>query len=123
MPQNESARPHPAMTMLNNQDIPIDPKSPMINIMDMLPFLFDLLLFIGLFLFVTGTFFFFVPTLLVKWNAVGNTWIGDKDSAEKHATRRRFFSADYAIFSNHRTIGGIMWGLSSLFLIIYLFYK
>lgn len=91
--------------------------------MDILPLLLDLLLFSGLFLFIAGSFFFFVPILLIKFNAVGNTWIGDTDSAQKHALRRRFFAADYTIFANHRTTGGVMWGLSSLFLIVYLLYR
>jgi hypothetical protein len=91
--------------------------------MDLLPILTDLLLFSGLFLFVAGIFFYFVPALVVKWNAVGNIWIGDADSADRQANKRRFFSADYAIFSNHRTTGGIMWGMSSLFLIVYVLYK
>jgi hypothetical protein len=34
----------------------------------------------------------------------------------------RILSADYAIFANHRVTGGIMWGLSSLFLMIYAIY-
>jgi len=91
--------------------------------MELLAFLQDLLLFSGLILFAMGTFFFFIPTLLVKWNAVGNTWIGDRDSAHRHALRRRILSADYAIFYNHKTTGGVMWGLSSLFLIIYVLYR
>lgn len=91
--------------------------------MNLLPFLTDLLLFSGLFLFATGIFFFFVPLLLVKWNAVGNTWIGDRQSVVKRSSLRRLLSADYAIFVNHRVTGGAMWGLSSLFLIIYLLYS
>jgi len=90
--------------------------------MDIIPILQKLLLFSGLFLFASGTFFYFVPALLIKWNSVGNTWIGDQASAKKHALKRRIFSADYAIFFNHRTTGGLMWGISSLFLIIYVLY-
>ena len=92
--------------------------------MDTLTLIFNLLLIIGLFLFVVGTFLYFVPILLVKWNAVGNTWIGGADAARRYAQfSRRLFSADYAIFANHKVVGGLMWGISSLFLIIYVLYQ
>ena len=94
----------------------------MTDLMDLIPFLRDLLLFSGVILFAFGTFFFFVPALLIRLNSLGNTWIGGKDSAERHGRKRRLFSADYAIFRSHRTTGGVMWGLSSLFLIIYQLY-
>ena len=91
--------------------------------MEAFSFLRDLLLFSGLFLFLAGSFFYFVPLLLIKWNEIGNLWIGAEKSARHHATFRRVLSADYAVFANHRVTGGIMWGLSSLFLIIYVLYR
>ena len=92
--------------------------------MDPLTLIFRILLFSGLVLFAAGLVLFFVPQILVKWNAVGNIWIGDPESAKKYGTAtKRLFSADYAIFSNHRMIGGIMWGISSVFLIVYILYR
>jgi hypothetical protein len=92
--------------------------------MDPLALFYKILLISGLILFGAGTFLFFVPSLLVKWNALGNTWLGDQESAKKYAAfSRRLFSADYAIFANHRIIGGLMWGVSSLCLIIYIVYR
>ncbi len=89
-----------------------------------LKYLSDILFAAGVILFIVGTFFFFVPGLLVKWNSVGNTWLGDRESAEKFAVfTKRLFTADYAIFANHRVTGGVMWGLSSIFLLIYVFYQ
>lgn len=87
--------------------------------MDLLIVLRDLLLVAGIILFIVGTLIFFIPDLIVKWNSIGNIWLGDQESAEKFAATKKLFSADYAIFSNHRLTGGIMWGLSSLFMIIY----
>jgi len=91
--------------------------------MDSGTLIFNVLLFSGLILFIAGVFLFFVPQIIVKWNAVGNIWIGDQESAKRHAAPgQRLFSADYTIFANHRITGGVMWGLSSLFLIIYVLY-
>jgi hypothetical protein len=90
--------------------------------MEILDIFSDILLASGLFLFVMGTFFFFVPLLLVKWNAIGNTLIGDQQEKTRKSPLGRIFTADYAIFKNHRITGGVMWGISSLFLIIYVLY-
>jgi hypothetical protein len=91
--------------------------------MDSGTLIFNILLFSGLILFIAGVVLFFVPQIIVKWNAVGNIWIGDPESAKRHAVPgQRLFSADYTIFANHRITGGVMWGLSSLFLIIYVLY-
>ncbi len=90
--------------------------------MDFLILISDLLLFSGIFLFVMGALFFFVPLILVRWNEAGNRFIGETTPSSKRSTVNRILSADYAIFANHRVTGGIMWGLSSLFLIIYLLY-
>lgn len=90
--------------------------------MDFLAFISDLLLFSGIFLFAMGALFFFVPLILVRWNEIGNRYIGEEQHAPRKSALSRLLSADYAIFANHRITGGIMWGLSSLFLIIYLLY-
>ncbi|MFH0766428.1 MAG: hypothetical protein V2A61_08435 [Calditrichota bacterium] len=90
--------------------------------MDILTLLYDSLLIIGLILLAVGTFFFFVPGWLVRWNSIGNTWIGSPVENREVGWTRRLIAADYAIFSNHRITGGVMWGLSSLFLAIYIFY-
>lgn len=83
----------------------------------------EFLLFSGLVLLVVGTFLYFVPGLLVKWNAVGNTWIGRDTSARRHARQtRRLISPDYFIFANHKVAGGLMWGISALFLAVYILY-
>ncbi len=108
------------------QDCPVYDFDFILNerLMELLDLLFSILLIFGVFLFLVGTFFFFVPALLVKWNALGNIWIGNPESAERYARLfRRLFSADYAIFANHRITGGIIWGLSSVFLIVYLLYR
>ena len=91
--------------------------------MELLDLLFKLLLIIGVFLFLVGALLFFVPTLLVKWNALGNIWIGNPESAERYTDLfKRLFSADYTIFANHRVTGGIIWILSFVFLVVYLIY-
>jgi len=90
---------------------------------NLLALLKDVLLISALILFIAGSFFFFVPALLVKWNTVGNTWLGPGDDAHRSGVWRRIISADYAIFRNHRITGGVMWGLSSFFLIIYTLYR
>lgn len=92
--------------------------------MDQFIFFSDLLLIIGVILFFVGTFLFFVPGLLVKWNSIGNTWLGRRQETVKHANLAKlFFTANYAIFANHRLTGGVMWGLSSIFLLIYIYYR
>ena len=85
--------------------------------MSFLTVLTDLLLIAGLILFVVGTLIFFMPNLLIKWNAIGNTWLSRNKSGKNADGARRIFSADYVIFANHRIAGGVMWGLSSLFLV------
>ena len=91
--------------------------------MDAVGLIFNILLFSGVILFIAGLILFFVPEILVKWNAVGNIWLGDQESAKRHANpNTTLFSADYTIFANRRVIGGMMWGLSSLFLLIYTLY-
>ncbi len=90
--------------------------------MDFLALLSDLLLFIGIFLFGMGALFFFVPLLLVRWNEFGNRTFSDSPVNADRSLLSRILSADYAIFANHRVTGGVMWGLSSLFLIIYVIY-
>ena len=83
----------------------------------------NLLLILGLILLLAGIFFYFVPGLLVKWNAFGNMWIGAEDSTKKYASLgRRLFSADYAIFANHKVVGWIMWSVSVLLLALYAYY-
>ncbi len=84
--------------------------------------LYDILLLSGLILFIMGIFFFFFSSLMVKWNAFGNKWLGSENYESKHLFLKRILLANYILFANHRITGGIMWGLSSLFLIIYTFY-
>jgi len=90
--------------------------------MDFIVIISDLLLFSGIFLFGMGALFFFVPLLLVRWNEFGNRTLTDAPPNADRSLLSRILSADYAIFANHRITGGIMWGLSSLFLIIYVIY-
>jgi len=90
--------------------------------MNFLTVLTDLLLVASLILFIVGTLIFFIPSLLIKWNAIGNTWLSGERFGKQHEGAKRLFLADYAIFANHRITGGVMWGLSSLFLFIYIIY-
>jgi len=90
--------------------------------MNLLTILTELLLILSIFLFAVGNLIFFLPSLLIKWNAIGNTWLSSKNSDSETDGDRRLFSADYVIFANHRLTGGVMWGLSSLFLFIYIIY-
>jgi len=90
--------------------------------MDFVALLSDLLLVSGIFLFGMGALFYFVPLLLVRWNEFGNRSLSDMPSKSDRSLLSRILSADYAIFANHRVTGGVMWGISSLFLIIYVIY-
>ncbi len=90
--------------------------------MNFLTVLTDLLLITGLILFIAGTLIFFIPSLLIKLNAIGNTWLSGEKFGKKTKGDKHVFSADYAMFANHRITGGIMWGLSSLFMVIYIIY-
>lgn len=90
--------------------------------MNFLTVITDLLLIAGLVLFVVGTLIFFIPSLLIRLNAIGNTWLGGVKFGEKTGVDKHILSADYAIFANHRITGGVMWGLSSLFMVIYIIY-
>ncbi len=91
--------------------------------MDLLALFSDLLLFSAIFLFVMGAVFFFVPLILVRWNEIGNRFITESPPSAERSILSRIFSPDYAIFANHRVTGGVMWGLSSLFFLIYHLYS
>ncbi|NQU05576.1 MAG: hypothetical protein HQ568_05745 [Calditrichaeota bacterium] len=79
-----------------------------------------LLLIIGIFLFLVGTFFFFRPKALIKWNAIGNIWIGESEGTiKKHSIENIFLALNYMLFTKHRTTGGVLWALSVIFLVIY----
>lgn len=92
--------------------------------MDGLHLFFIITLIMGLFLSVIGFLFFFVPALLIKWNAVGNTWIG---STRKPIHRLRLvkglFSVNYALFSRPRITGVIFAVLGIILIGIYLIYS
>ena len=86
--------------------------------------LFTLTLIIGLFLAGVGLLFFFVPALLIKWNAVGNTWIGASRKAVRHTHLvKGLFSVNYALFSRPRLTGVVLAVLGGLLIGIYLFYS
>lgn len=95
--------------------------SDLINI-DGFNLLSDILLIAGITLFAIGFLFFFVPAWIIRWNSLGNTWLGKPQSDEDASVNRRLFWLNYAIFRNHRITGGVIWGLSSLFLWIYILY-
>ncbi|MFN3821970.1 MAG: hypothetical protein ACK4OO_06510 [bacterium] len=65
-----------------------------------------------------GVLLFFIPGIFIRWNAWGNLWLGTKWPTPL----RRFLMFDYPIFYHHRVIGGILWGFSALFLLIYALY-
>ena len=88
---------------------------------DEISILANILLMAGLVLFVLGFFFFFVPGWMIKWNSIGNIQLR-KTEDELPSVNRRLFWANYAMFRNHRITGGVMWGLSSLFLWVYILY-
>jgi hypothetical protein len=78
------------------------------------------LLIIGIFLFLIGTFFFFRPKVLIKWNALGNIWIGESEGViRKNGLENAFLALNYTLFTKHRTTGGILWALSLFFMFIY----
>jgi hypothetical protein len=85
---------------------------------------FIITLIVGLFLSLVGFLFFFVPTLLIKWNAVGNTWIG-ASRKPVHGLRlvRGLFSVNYALFSRPRVTGVILVALGLVLIGIYIFYS
>ncbi|MCF7811250.1 hypothetical protein K9N50_09725 [bacterium] len=81
-----------------------------------------LLLIIGIFLFLIGTFFFFRPKALVRWNALGNIWIGESHGViRKNNFENAFLALNYILFTKHRTTGGVLWALSFIFLLVYFF--
>jgi len=85
--------------------------------------IFILLLLTGLFLFLIGIIFFFAPGLLVKWNALGNIWIGAAEKAAEHTNAaRRFLAINYAIFTRHRVTGLVLCGFSIVLIAIYVVY-
>ena len=92
--------------------------------MDTKIFFFAVTLIIGLILAGVGLLFFFVPTLLIKWNAVGNTWIGGSSkSVRRTRLVKGLFSVNYALFSKPRLTGVIFAALGGLLIGIYLIYS
>ncbi len=83
----------------------------------------DLILLItGAFLLLVGVVFFFFPKLLIRWNALGNTWIGTSDSAViRTKIAGSLFAINYALFARHKITGLVLWVLSCIFIIIYIF--
>lgn len=88
------------------------------DLVDIVIFWEDILLICGVTLFILGTVMFFFPTIFIHWNAWGNFWVGSR--LPKPLKRLMIF--DYPLFTHHKIVGGVLWGFSSLFLLIYTFY-
>ncbi len=93
--------------------------------MDALPtYIFTLILIIGLFLLLTGILFIFFPGLLIRWNAVGNTFIGAIDRSTRDSRFvRSFFSINYTLFTRHKLTGIVLCILSVVLIFLYFMYK
>ena len=91
--------------------------------MDTLNFTILLLFIAGLFIFLVGAILFFRPGLLVRWNALGNTWFGATERIKKHSGFTRWvFSVNYTVFTKHRVTGSLLMGLSLFFIVVYVIY-
>jgi len=93
--------------------------------MDILPpILFTFVLLIGMFLCLVGILFFFVPGLLIKWNALGNTLLGSTDKPVLNSRFiRSFFAVNYVLFTRHRLTGGVLWVLGLIPIALYFIYQ
>ncbi len=88
------------------------------------PIFFTFVLLIGMLLCFVGILFFFIPGLLIKWNALGNTLLGSTDKpAMRSRFARIFFSVNYALFTRHRLTGSVLWVLGLIPIALYFIYQ